>query len=154
MCLCIFFFFKQKTAYEMRISDWSSDVCSSDLNCNLRCPFCLVDYTNIRTTNRMSEETFRKWIQIMPIVQDGSFFISCLHEATLHPRLYDFIDLIPDQLRKKVFFTSNLCKPLTDTEIESMARSDIHPLNISLDFPDYRSAETSVGKRSVKKCRS
>src|SRR3546814_5435485 len=39
-CLCMrdfivysvcFFFFKQKTAYEMRISDWSSDVCSSDL---------------------------------------------------------------------------------------------------------------------------
>src|SRR3546814_5010226 len=30
MC-CFFFFFKQKTAYEMRISDWSSDVCSSDL---------------------------------------------------------------------------------------------------------------------------
>src|SRR3546814_1597212 len=27
-----FFFFKQKTAYEMRISDWSSDVCSSDLS--------------------------------------------------------------------------------------------------------------------------
>src|SRR3546814_18255441 len=36
LCLCIFvysfFFFKQKTAYEMRISDWSSDVCSSDLH--------------------------------------------------------------------------------------------------------------------------
>src|SRR3546814_5777389 len=36
MLLCdylslFFFFFKQKTAYEMRISDWSSDVCSSDL---------------------------------------------------------------------------------------------------------------------------
>src|SRR3546814_2284003 len=32
LCLsCFFFFFKQKTAYEMRISDWSSDVCSSDL---------------------------------------------------------------------------------------------------------------------------
>src|SRR3546814_9011215 len=44
MCVCVyrfwyicvfvllfFFFFKQKTAYEMRISDWSSDVCSSDL---------------------------------------------------------------------------------------------------------------------------
>src|SRR3546814_5081231 len=35
-CLCLlllflFFFFKQKTAYYMRISDWSSDVCSSDL---------------------------------------------------------------------------------------------------------------------------
>src|SRR3546814_1532291 len=32
--VCVFgvFFFKQKTAYEMRISDWSSDVCSSDLS--------------------------------------------------------------------------------------------------------------------------
>src|SRR3546814_1329351 len=31
LCVCVFFCFKQKTAYEMRISDWSSDVCSSDL---------------------------------------------------------------------------------------------------------------------------
>src|SRR3546814_9250255 len=33
----VFFFFKQKTAYEMRISDWSSDVCSSDLEALDRC---------------------------------------------------------------------------------------------------------------------
>src|SRR3546814_8081423 len=32
MVVVLFFFFKQKTAYEMRISDWSSDVCSSDLS--------------------------------------------------------------------------------------------------------------------------
>src|SRR3546814_7633035 len=32
------FFFKQKTAYEMRISDWSSDVCSSDLGFAWVCP--------------------------------------------------------------------------------------------------------------------
>src|SRR3546814_5403112 len=44
-CMCedfvsvfIFFFFKQKTAYEMRISDWSSDVCSSDLTPELALP--------------------------------------------------------------------------------------------------------------------
>src|SRR3546814_11310883 len=30
--MMLFFFFKQKTAYEMRISDWSSDVCSSDFH--------------------------------------------------------------------------------------------------------------------------
>src|SRR3546814_1733855 len=37
--LCVFFFFfKQKTAYEMRISDWSSDVCSSDLCLRRRQP--------------------------------------------------------------------------------------------------------------------
>src|SRR3546814_9646564 len=34
--MCIFFFFKQKTADEMRISDWSSDVCSSDLSLRLK----------------------------------------------------------------------------------------------------------------------
>src|SRR3546814_8028709 len=34
---CLFFFFKQKTAYEMRISDWSSDVCSSDLGLKRFC---------------------------------------------------------------------------------------------------------------------
>src|SRR3546814_8804512 len=34
--LFIFFFFKRKTAYELRISDWSSDVCSSDLKASLR----------------------------------------------------------------------------------------------------------------------
>src|SRR3546814_10358552 len=37
-----FFFFKQKTAYEMRISDWSSDVCSSDLYGLVR--RCIADY--------------------------------------------------------------------------------------------------------------
>src|SRR3546814_3176290 len=36
LCMCVaLFFFKQKTAYEMRISDWSSDVCSSDLRITL-----------------------------------------------------------------------------------------------------------------------
>src|SRR3546814_7271218 len=35
----VFFFFKQKTAYEMRISDWSSDVCSSDLHRRLALRF-------------------------------------------------------------------------------------------------------------------
>src|SRR3546814_5030147 len=39
--VCCFFFFKQKTAYEMRISDWSSDVCSSDLLCGV--PERLID---------------------------------------------------------------------------------------------------------------
>src|SRR3546814_8500342 len=40
VCCCVFFF-KQKTADEMRISDWSSDVCSSDLHCCM--PHCKPD---------------------------------------------------------------------------------------------------------------
>src|SRR3546814_4630508 len=46
MLVCIvsffMFFFKQKTAYEMRISDWSSDVCSSDLTASIRPPLLVV----------------------------------------------------------------------------------------------------------------
>src|SRR3546814_4858175 len=36
VCVLVFFVFKQRTAYEMRISDWSSDVCSSDLQVHAR----------------------------------------------------------------------------------------------------------------------
>src|SRR3546814_6858479 len=39
----VFFFFKQKTAYEMRISDWSSDVCSSDLKLDARGIYFVID---------------------------------------------------------------------------------------------------------------
>src|SRR3546814_16493075 len=46
-----FFFFKQKTAYEMRISDWSSDVCSSDL---LRAP-------GSRADHRLAAQPRRAW---------------------------------------------------------------------------------------------
>src|SRR3546814_9808785 len=55
MSFYVFFFFKQKTAYDMRISDWSSDVCSSDLRVALafivpaspaidvECPLAVID---------------------------------------------------------------------------------------------------------------
>src|SRR3546814_19283144 len=39
----LFFFFKQKTAYEMRISDWSSDVCSSDLSTDAGLALVMMD---------------------------------------------------------------------------------------------------------------
>src|SRR3546814_6365891 len=46
------FFFKQKTAYELRISDWSSDVCSSDL-ITLTALFSLVGFWNARRLARV-----------------------------------------------------------------------------------------------------
>src|SRR3546814_20217187 len=51
-----FFFFKQKTAYEMRISDWSSDVCSSDLR---RCPGCAT--RRRRPVRRWGIRARREW---------------------------------------------------------------------------------------------
>src|SRR3546814_8066389 len=49
MCVCFrcVWFFKQKTAYEMRISDWSSDVCSSDLAI-VSAPLCQVGWSQAR----------------------------------------------------------------------------------------------------------
>src|SRR3546814_18319974 len=59
MCseLVVFFFFKQKTAYEVRISDWSSDVCSSDLQHALE--VCLRnsrDITNGQRQHRQDQQ--------------------------------------------------------------------------------------------------
>src|SRR3546814_15313849 len=61
-----FVFFKQKTAYEMRISDWSSDVCSSDLEvaparpnaaCSLGCSHLLLARTARKTMDRVGLES-------------------------------------------------------------------------------------------------
>src|SRR3546814_19543142 len=47
-----FFFFKQKTAYEMRINDWSSDVCSSDLITEATCEHCNT-YNMLKLTRQL-----------------------------------------------------------------------------------------------------
>src|SRR3546814_1665552 len=66
-CLCCFFFFKQYTACEMRISDWSSDVCSSDLvgafaaafDAEVRRQLCEDDLTGrLLTDGQLSVEEF------------------------------------------------------------------------------------------------
>src|SRR3546814_5297135 len=55
MCFILFFFFKQKTAYEMRISDWSSDVCSSDLRDRSRRPvFRLEEYLRLALPSQIA----------------------------------------------------------------------------------------------------
>src|SRR3546814_1874802 len=48
MYFVCFFFVKQKTAYEMRISDWSSDVCSSDLPAPLGQPLYVARFSSLR----------------------------------------------------------------------------------------------------------
>src|SRR3546814_8965631 len=50
----LFFFFKQKTAYEMRISDWSSDVCSSDLGFHKFCENFPYDFVEKKASERES----------------------------------------------------------------------------------------------------
>src|SRR3546814_949250 len=53
VCVC-YFFFKQKTAYEMRISDWSSDVCSSDLFTSAECSIAKHLYIGLHGSKRIA----------------------------------------------------------------------------------------------------
>src|SRR3546814_1593414 len=60
--MLIFFFFKQKTAYEMRISDWSSDVCSSDLKGTID----VADYTGPAINYALGFHQVTKYISMGP----------------------------------------------------------------------------------------
>src|SRR3546814_2832091 len=86
MCLDWFFFCKQKTAYEMRISDWSSDVCSSDL------PTCLgglavETYTvsllleNVDLTDEVLDAIFTEFEDVVPSSIDGAVKLTASIEA-------------------------------------------------------------------------
>src|SRR3546814_2964230 len=55
----VVFFFKQKTAYEMRISDWSSDVCSSDLLVEFAPHRCAIERLDGLETSRFDERHHR-----------------------------------------------------------------------------------------------
>src|SRR3546814_9007595 len=57
VCVFVFFFCKQKTAYEMRISDWSSDVCSSDLRPEPPAIGCTSRLSSSSSPSRISQLT-------------------------------------------------------------------------------------------------
>jgi molybdenum cofactor biosynthesis enzyme MoaA len=120
-------------------------------NCNLRCPFCMVDYSAVTKTELMSEKTFVSLLRLIRSVPDGGFWLSCLHEPTLHPRLNDFIELIPRDCRNKVWFTTNLARPLSEKVFEGWARSGLHHINISLDTmnPELFAVLRKFGRYSV-----
>src|SRR3546814_20448523 len=64
--LVVIFFFKQKTAYEMRISDWSSDVCSSDL----------INSSNVGTLRLAWSLSIPGGpLETAPLVHDGIMFV-------------------------------------------------------------------------------
>src|SRR3546814_11374133 len=88
----VFFFFKQKTAYEMRISDWSSDVCSSDLldtllptlpvHARALAAWRLEDQwvTAVRLTN-----TSARWLDLDPRALQGNFVAATFQHPNLGP---------------------------------------------------------------------
>lgn len=106
-------------------------------NCNLRCPFCLTDYSRHGKTSYMSRETFARFIELMPYVRDGGFMLSCVHEPTLHPELPEFLAMIPPAYRHKAMLTTNLAREkFPDRLIQALANSGLHHINISFDSLD------------------
>src|SRR3546814_15031897 len=72
----MFFFFKQKTAYEMRISDWSSDVCSSDLVTRTRLCAGADNRPSSRPARHCGENLYR----------GRSFRVNCCRTTQFHSR--------------------------------------------------------------------
>jgi hypothetical protein len=121
-----------RTAFEP-ISHVALDIVD---NCNLRCPFCVYDYAGTHRTHFMSDAVFDRALGLIPFVTDGNFWLSCLHEATLHPRLLDFIARVPAGYRHKLFFTTNLAKRMSPVYFAAIAASGMHHLNISVESLD------------------
>src|SRR3546814_15149431 len=130
----LFFFFKQKTAYEMRISDWSSDVCSSDL------PFLIVS-SYIRKPGRQ-----RDWRRVR---NPATMFVRYSSKAfgepsdmvlSLYERNYSLLGVDP------------LGRQFAQTMV-TMNRSYSRGA-VRLNDDEPRSEERRVGKEWVSTCRS
>lgn len=117
--------------------EWFSHVAMDIVNnCNLRCPFCLFDYTDTNATRFMPEEVFESAIRLAPLVANGGLWLSCLHEPSLHPRFLEFIERVPRKWRRKLTFTTNLAKRMPASYFEALAASGVDHINISIESLD------------------
>jgi molybdenum cofactor biosynthesis enzyme MoaA len=105
-------------------------------NCNLRCPFCVYDYSNTHRTHLMSVEIFDAAIRLMPYVGVGHFWLSCLHEPTMHPRFANLIERVPWEYRSNIFFTTNLSRRMPQEYYDVLGRSGLDFINVSIESRD------------------
>src|SRR3546814_6458244 len=77
----VFFFFKQKTAYEMRISDWSSDVCSSDLRLMVQ----------LRRTRRRNAKCFANGGKTLPFTALAHHIVAEIGRASCRERVCQYV---------------------------------------------------------------
>jgi molybdenum cofactor biosynthesis enzyme MoaA len=125
--------------------------------CNLRCPFCCVDYSEVGNLQLMTADTFARVIPLIAMTESGNicpsrgFWFSCLHEPTLHPRFMDLIEAVPEPLRDRISFTTNLAKRLPDEFFSRLANSGVHHIRVSFDSrqPDVFAELRKKGKYEV-----
>src|SRR3546814_18429786 len=101
-CFVLFFFFKQKTAYEMRISDWSSDVCSSDLGPRIYSTDLLPSHFNPEQPEESVELAARalkvKMITKGIVTLNSAYLVSPLGVLLMdkHPDLFSGEAIVPE----------------------------------------------------------
>jgi MoaA/NifB/PqqE/SkfB family radical SAM enzyme len=101
--------------------------------CNLRCPFCFNDWNAFRSPVYMSEDVLRKVVELIPLVKGPKFFFSCSFEPTLHPRFIDYLEMIPNRYRAKVFFSTNLNTKISDDVFRRLSAISLHHINVSIE---------------------
>src|SRR3546814_43888 len=102
--MCFFFFFKQKTAYEMRISDWSSDVCSSDLVLPVKAAVLYSDGLSLREYDASVGKTFHNRAS-----EDGTLYDAEKGENS--NKLFDRHFIVPGTLLVQVISTHGRLLP-------------------------------------------
>lgn len=102
-------------------------------NCNLRCPFCLTDFREYSGKGLIEEEVFDKLLTLLPLIADeGKVLLSCLYEPSIHPRWIDLYERVPEEHRRKCFFTTNLTR-VDDGSLERLTNLGFHHVNVSVD---------------------
>src|SRR3546814_8037219 len=131
-CIFVFFFvFKQKTAYEMRISDWSSDVCSSDLrrhSVSRREPANVLSYA------------LKRLVTVVPtllVIITVAFFMMRL--APGGP--FDSDRALPPEIEKNIKAAYDLDKPLVEQYLLYMGRILQGDFGPSLKLRDFSVGE-------------
>src|SRR3546814_1243608 len=122
----MFFFFKQKTAYEMRISDWSSDVCSSDL------------------IGKLPDPTTAAALQRVPGVQVSTNRNNELGDV----RVRGLPDVLTTVNGREVFTTTGRSFDLQDMPAEALSRVNVYKSQTA-DITEGRSEEHTSELQSL-----
>lgn len=114
------------------------DAVNIDINntCNLRCRFCFNTFEHKHTY--MTKEIFERILPILPMTKSAGdsgtgVYLSCLYEPSLSPYFLDFLDMLPVEGRRNVFFTSNFCRPWTEEQLKHILKANLHHINISIE---------------------
>jgi hypothetical protein len=103
-------------------------------NCNLRCPYCINDFSEIRDNVLMTVDSFDRALRLLPLLSpEGQLLLSCYFEPTLHPGFLDFLERIPHEYRARAAFTTNLSRRLPDSFFGRTARLGFRQVNVSID---------------------